>query len=73
MSVLETCIGVMKSGQGVGTGQWRHDAGSHPSDTQQESKVVGNTIGRGPTQQTPSHSATQPRGDMTRVASISQE
>ena len=27
-SVLETC-GVVRSGQVVGTGQWRHDAGSH--------------------------------------------
>ena len=42
-------------------------------DTQQESEVVGNTIGHDPTQQTPSHSAKQTRGNMKRVASISQE
>ena len=41
--------------------------------TQQESEVVGNTIGRGSTQQTPSHSATQTGGNMIRVASIGQE
>ena len=39
-----------------------------PPDTQQEREVVGNTIGHGPTQQTPSHSATQTRVDMTKSA-----
>ena len=42
-------------------------------DTQQESEVVGNTIGHGPTEQTPSHSAKRTRGNIKRVSSISQE
>ena len=62
MSVLETC----RCCEQWAGGAWGQDSGDMmlavtPPDTQQESEVVGNTIGRGPTQQTPSHSAKQTR------------